>query len=168
MRKVICCFVILVLSFSISVSLVFSQDTLTNETIDWECIENKKAEVDSKPEKSYIIGLNGEKIGLELYRSYSKVDILAIMPDRFYYWENEIREVEDRNSDGRIVEHKIRIYWNFCSSCGCPGEFNTKNDPQAKFGDFAEIYDENDRFMGFVSYTGEGQYAIMSNPFYRQ
>ena len=101
MKKIFYCFLVLFLLFP--VATVFSGGDpaggMTDEIS--QCIESRKAEMDSKPEKDFIIGLNGEKIYLNIYRAYSAKNLLAIVPYRFYYWESEVREKEVVNPAGK-------------------------------------------------------------------
>jgi hypothetical protein len=84
------------------------------------------------------------------------------MFEKFYYWENEIREVVSDTVNGR-VRHKIRCYIN-CLSTVCP----QISDPLKTHGDIAEFYDAEGNFMGLAVYLGNGKYCPLPYSGYKQ
>jgi hypothetical protein len=77
---------------------------------------------------------------------------LCALPEKFYYWKNEVKVIVSKSLHGSVV-HKVRIYHNYWSTCR-----PHLVDPQKTHGDIAEFYDENGRFMGLAVYTGDGLY----------
>ena len=108
------------------------------------------------PVKTHIKTLDGKIVSLEHFF----VACHAMFPwcgmfEKFYYWENEIREVVSQSPNGS-VKHKIRCYFNCLSTC-CPHIC----DPLKTHGDIAEFYDAEGNLMGLAVYMGKGKYCSL-------
>lgn len=105
------------------------------------------------PVKAHIKTLDGKIVSLKQFFAACHVMFpWCGMFEKFYYWENEIREVVSDSLNGR-VKHKIRCYYN-CLSTICPQIC----DPLKTHGDIAEFYDVEGNFMGIAVYMGNGKY----------
>ncbi len=115
------------------------------------------------PVKTHIKTLDGKIVPLEQFF----VACHAMFPwcgmfEKFYYWENEIREVVSDSPNGS-VKHKIRCYYN-CLSTICPQTC----DSLKTHGDIAEFYDAEGNFMGLAVYMGKGKYCPLPYSDYQQ
>jgi len=84
------------------------------------------------------------------------------MLHKFYYWQSEIREVVSKAGNG-VIKHKIRSY-NNCLSTFCPHASKSLKT----YGDVAEFYDGNGKFMGLSVYVGDGKYCAIPHGGYRK
>jgi hypothetical protein len=125
---------------------------------------NKLEEMKSLPEKSEITMLDGEVVNLHLFDFYPELNFRAFVPPKFYYWDSEVIEFDAKGPppSREKVTYKARIYWSPASMCNCENLDTAKTSPaETTCGDFAEIYDINGKFMGFIRYIGDGQYIPM-------
>ena len=102
--------------------------------------------------QDYLITLDGQEIELDEFFHMCHSMPLCSLPDKFYHWKNEVKSTVSKRPDGEVI-HKIRIYFNYLSTCK-----PERIDPQKTHGDIAEFYDENGEFMGLAVYTGNGLY----------
>ena len=105
------------------------------------------------PEKIYLSTLDGQQVNLqEFFEKCSQNWPYCVLYPKFYYWKTEIKSIESKSETG-IVQHKIRMYYNFFSTC------NPENvDPGRTHGDVVEYYDTGGFFMGLGVYIGKGLY----------
>jgi hypothetical protein len=118
-----------------------------------ECIDRLAEQIESKPMQTHLETLDGQKVILsdffQLCLSHSPP---CSLPDKFYYWKNEVKSITSETPDGP-VSHKIRIYYNYLSTCR-----PDLSDPQKTHGDIAEFYNKYGEFMGLAIYVGDGLY----------
>ena len=115
------------------------------------------------PVKTHIQTLDGKMVSLEQFFACCQ----TMYPwcgifEKFYYWENEIRDVVSDSPNGS-VKHKIRCYFNPLSTI-CP----QMCDPLKTHGDIAEFYDTEGNFMGIAVYMGYGKYCPLPYCNYQQ
>lgn len=75
------------------------------------------------------------------------------LPEKFYYWKSKVKTVTSKTEHGEVT-HKVRIYYNYLSTCE-PDQI----DPEKTHGDIAEFYDAKGEFMGLAVYSGNGLYC---------
>ena len=121
------------------------------------CLINAKRDIDAKPELSVIKTIKGKDIDLSRFKIYEQYRMF--LPEKFYYWKSEIREAVSELTMKGIVKHKVRAYFNLVNKCR-----PDLMDVEARFGDVAEIYDEDEEFMGLVLYVGHGMYLPLPYP----
>ena len=121
-----------------------------------QTVVNKIMEIRSLPEKRSLHTLDGQTVLLaEFYAKSYQLFPACSLPDKFYYFPNEIIEITSRTSKG-MKKHKIRRY-NNCLSTYCPdSQYNGKI-----YGDVAEFYDSDGIFMGLSVYMGDGKYCSL-------
>jgi hypothetical protein len=125
------------------------------------CLASEIQRLDSLPEQQIISTLDNQKIELEDFGRASPLSQPGcILPSKFYHWHNEIKEVSSK-AINRTIRHKIRAYYNLTSTC-----YPEKRHEGQVYGDVAEFYDENVKFMGFAIYLGEGLYCPLPYPGY--
>ena len=156
-----CIFKILKCATFIIILLVWLQRPVVAASV--EPIENwvntaaeRTNAIKALPAKAHINTLDGKIVSLEPFF----VACRAMFPwcslfEKFYYWENEIREILSDSPNGK-VKHKIRCYHN-CLSTICP----QRCDPLKTHGDVAEFYDAEGNFMGIAVYMGKGKYCSL-------
>ena len=113
-------------------------------------------EIRSLPEKKYIHTLDDQDVLLSQF--FQKCDILfpwCSLYRKFYYWENEVKTIKSSTPRGQLI-HKIRCYHN-CISTYC----KHKCDLRKKYGDVAEYYDVEGKFMGLAVYVRQGKYCTL-------
>jgi len=104
------------------------------------CVERLWMEMKALPEKKQHRTLDGQDIDLHAYSLYGLANHLAVLPFKFYHWQNEVWKFES-------PPHKARVYLNMGSTCLGYKRF----DPElGTYGDFAELYDSHGVFMGFA------------------
>lgn len=129
-----------------------------------ECVMEKLEDLKFLPEKSEMTMLDGEVVNLHLFDFYPKLNLRAFVPPKFYYWDSEIIQFEAKGPppSEEKVTYKARIYWSPASMCNCKDIQTARNDTaETTCGDFAEIYDINGKFIGFIKYIGDGLYIPM-------
>jgi hypothetical protein len=125
----------------------------------YDCIDRADRRINkirSLPDVKHLHTLDGQNVLLNEF--YAKSLILfprCLLYRKFYYWQNEIREVVSKTKNGEI-RHKIRCYYN-CRSTFCP----EISDPLKTHGDVAEFYDRNGNFIGLGVYMGDGKYCAL-------
>jgi len=117
----------------------------------------------SLPELEYLNTLDGKAIALnEFHEKCHRLHPKCCLFSKFYYWQNEIREIVSVTANGPI-KHKIRCYYN-CLSTYC----SKNSDPKKIDGDVAEFYDDKGNFMGLSVYMGDGKYCSLAYSGYRK
>ena len=118
-----------------------------------DCIEKMAQRLEKLPEKIYLSTLDGQQVNLqEFFEKCSQNRPYCVLYPKFYYWKTEIKSIESKSKMG-IVQHKIRMYYNFLSTCN-----PEKVDPRRTHGDVVEFYDTGGVFMGLGVYIGKGLY----------
>jgi hypothetical protein len=118
-----------------------------------ECIELLKNRIESRPVLTGLKTLDGQEVNLdEFFQLCLMNSPSCALPDKFYYWNNEVKFIVSKTLHGPVV-HKIRLYHNYLSTCR-----PDLVDPQKTHGDIAEFYNENGQFMGLAVYRGDGLY----------
>ena len=119
-----------------------------------ECIERLDQRMKIAPLQSHLFTLDGQKVPLDEFFQQCLIKMpFCTLPKKFYHWKNEVRSVTSRTPQ-REVNHKVRIYFNYLSTCD-----PEKTDPKKTHGDIAEFYDAQGIFMGLIVYTGNGLYC---------
>ena len=108
-------------------------------------------EMKALPEKQQHRTADGQDIHLLAYSLYRMANRLAILPFKFYYWQNEVWEFEN-------PPHKARVYLNMNSTCRGYKRFNPE---LGTYGDFGEVYDAHGVFMGFVVRHDRDLYMLL-------
>jgi len=118
-----------------------------------DCIEQMAERLEKLPEKIYLSTLDDQQVNLqEFFEKCSQNRPYCVLYPKFYYWKTEIKSIESKSETG-IVQHKIRMYYNFLSTC-----HPEKVDPSRTHGDVVEFYDTGGVFMGLGVYIGKGLY----------
>jgi hypothetical protein len=118
-----------------------------------ECVEQLEKQIESRPAQTHLETLDGQKVNMdEFFQLCLMNSPPCALPDKFYYWENEVKLIVSETTHG-YVSHKIRSYHNYMTICR-PGQI----DPQKTHGDITEFYSENGEFMGLAVYLGNGLY----------
>ena len=154
--------------FFVTIFLFFSPNILLSEDNAQPNNSLKAAfrrilEIRSLPDMKYFYTLDGQYVLLKEF--HAKCHYLfpqCCLFEKFYYWQNEIKEVVSKTEKG-AVKHKIRCYHN-CLSVYCPKSY----DPRKTYGDVAEFYDQNGKFMGLAVYIGDGKYCPLSYDGYKK
>ena len=121
-----------------------------------DCIGEISRRIREAPDKEYLQTLDGHKVRLQEFFSQCRDQAPdCVLFEKFYHWDNEIRQVESR-SNGGPVEHRIRAYYNPLSICE-----PKRVQPGRTHGDVAEFYDTAGRFMGLAVYMGQGKYYLL-------
>ena len=108
------------------------------------------------PDLRYLQTLDGQNVLINEFYAKSLIFFpRCLLYKKFYYWDNETREVISKTKNGN-VKHTIRCY-NNCRSTICP----EMADPLKTHGDVAEFYDQNGHFMGLSVYMGDGKYCAL-------
>jgi hypothetical protein len=151
-------FVAMLSLFLVSCDLSFAK---SKPSID-DCIYRLATKMESKPIQTHITTLDGQNVDLDYFfrlcRSHSPP---CSLPDKCYYWKHEVKLVTSKSRSG-LVKHKIRIYYNYLSTCR-----PDISDPKKIYGDIAEFYDKNGEFMGMAIYLGDGLYLPLPYVKYR-
>ena len=125
-----------------------------------DCLDNaieRIIYIQSLPELEYLNTLDGKAVGLnEFYAKCHRMHPKCCLFSKFYYWQNEIKEIVSVTTNGPIKQ-KIRCYYN-CLTTYC----SKNSDPRKTHGDVAEFYDSKDNFMGLSVYMGDGKYCTLS------
>jgi hypothetical protein len=117
------------------------------------CIEKIVRQIEKLPEKKYLATLDGQQVNLqEFFEKCSRNWPYCVLYPKFYYWKTEIKAIESKSETG-IVQHKVRMYYNFLSTC-----YPEKVDTGRTHGDVVEFYDTKGLFMGLGVYMGKGLY----------
>jgi hypothetical protein len=74
------------------------------------CVDRIWMELQALPEKEHHQGLDGQDINLHYYSVYALTNYHAILPFKFYHWQNEVWEFQN-------PPHKSRVYFNIDSVC---------------------------------------------------
>lgn len=118
-----------------------------------DCIQQMVQRLEELPEKKYLNTLDGQQVDLqEFFEKCSQNWPYCVLYPKFYYWKTEIKSIESKSETG-VVQHKIRMYYNFLSTC-----HPEKVDPGRTHGDVVEFYDTEGMFMGIGVYIGNGLY----------
>lgn len=144
-----------VIIFIFLAPIIVSSDNNKSENCIDKAIERIKI-IRSLPVMQDLHTLDGQNVLLKEFQV--KCNLLfpkCCLFNKFYYWENEIREIVSITSYG-LVKHKIRCYYN-CLSTFCKDSC----DPKKTHGDIAEFYDGNGNFMGLAVYMGGGKYCSL-------
>ena len=142
-------FVALIYLILISCALHVAKDKLSSD----ECIDRLAEQIKNKPMQTHLETLDGQKVNLsDFFQRCLSHSPPCSLPDKFYYWKNEVKSVTSETPDGP-VSHKIRIYYNYLSTCR-----PDLSDPQKTHGDIAEFYNKYGKFMGLATYVGDGLY----------
>ncbi|MDX1708083.1 MAG: hypothetical protein R3274_05745, partial [Desulfobacterales bacterium] len=113
------------------------------------CIDAQVARLRELPEKTHLTTLDGLTVDLqEFFDACAQKGPHCALYTKFYYWENEVKEIESNSTRGR-VRHKVRLYYNPVSTC-----FPDKVNPGRTHGDVVETYDPQGFFMGLGVYMG--------------
>lgn len=148
---------VLIISIVLSIFPKFLLSEDNKQQID--CLDqavNKIIEIRSLHEMQYLHTLDGQNVLLnEFYSKCLSLFPYCILFAKFYYWQNEIREVISDTENG-MIKHKIRLYYNSLTTY-CPNS----GDPQKTHGDVAEFYDQRGKFMGIAVYMGDGKYCSL-------
>jgi len=120
-------------------------------------------EIRMLPEVKYLHTLDRQQVELKEFfvrccKNWPHCDLYP----KFYYWKSKVEIINSRSSSG-CKKHKIRMYCN-CLSSFCP---NTVK-PEKTYGDVAEYYDENGKFMGLSVYMGMGKYCSLPYSGYKE
>lgn len=117
----------------------------------------------SLPELEYLNTLGGKAVGLnEFHEKCYRLHPKCCFFNKFYYWQNEIKEIVSVTTNGPI-KHKVKCYYN-CLTTYC----SKTSDPRKTHGDVAEFYDSKDDFMGLSVYMGDGKYCALEYSGYRK
>ena len=117
----------------------------------------------SMPKLKYLHTLEGKDVDLnEFYAKCYRLHPNCCLFGKFYYWQNEIKELVSATND-KPKKHKVRCYYN-CLTTFC----SKKCDPRKIHGDVAEFYDYRGRFMGLATYMGDGKYCPLPYSGYRK
>ena len=128
---------------------------------DEDCIGEMSRRLREAPKKEYLQTLDGQKVRLQEFFSQCRDQAPdCVLFEKFYHWNNEVRQVISRSEKGP-VEHRIRAYYNPLSSCR-----PQRVHPGRTHGDVAEFYDTAGRFMGLAVYMGQGKYFLLHYPGY--
>ena len=152
----------------IAICLFLMSDSLWAEDkkLPNECIEKAVRRINdirSLPDIQYLHTMDGQSVLLnEFYAKCLNLFPQCVLFDKFYYWQNEIREIVSNGENG-VIKHKIRSYHN-CISTFCP---DADESPKT-YGDVAEFYDGNGDFMGLSVYVGDGKYCALPYDGYRK
>lgn len=126
----------------------------THSTSAEDCIERLDRRMTTAPEKHYLLTLDGQKVPLNQFFQQCRVHTpVCALPEKFYHWKSEVKTVASRTEHGKVT-HKVRIYYNYLSTCK-PDQI----DPKKTHGDIAEFYDAKGEFMGLAVYAGNGLYC---------
>ena len=102
-------FLFIAIFLSISPNSLLSEDNKQ----DGDCIDKavkRTMEIRSLPDKKYLYTLDGQNVLLnEFYTKCLCFFPMCNLFEKFYYWQNEIREVASNTENGKI-KHKIRCY----------------------------------------------------------
>jgi hypothetical protein len=121
-----------------------------------DCIGEVSRRIREAPEKEYLQTLDGQEIRLQEFFSQCRDRAPeCVLFEKFYHWDNEIRQEVSRSDKG-TVEHRIRAYYNPLSICQ-----PQRVHPGRTHGDVAEFYDTGGRFMGLAVYMGQGRYFLL-------
>lgn len=127
-----------------------------------ECIDAIVARLQELPAKPYLVTLDGQAVNLqEFFDACAQKWPHCALYAKFYYWANEVKEIESISTGGR-VRHKVRMYYNPLSTCH-PENVN----PGRTHGDVVETYDPEGLFMGLGIYMGDGMYVTLPYSGYR-
>ncbi len=127
-----------------------------------DCIRAVTRRVRAAPVKAYLQTLDGQKVQLVDFFDQCRDNAPdCILFDKFYHWENEVKQVVSKTGSGS-VKHLVRAYYNPLSICR-----PRSVDPGRTHGDVAEFYDAQGRFMGLAVYMGQGQYSLLYYSGYR-
>ena len=153
--------------FAVTLLACSQRPVVSNPDAQIEDCVNAAAErtnaIKALPEKTHIQTLDGKMVSLEQFFVCCQERYpWCAMFEKFYYWENEIKEVVSDSPNGN-VKHKIRCYFN-CLSTICP----QMCDPLKTHGDIAEFYDAEGNFMGIAAYMGYGLYFPLPYCDYQQ
>jgi hypothetical protein len=119
-----------------------------------DCIERLDRQMNHAPQKHYLLTLDGQKIPLDQFFQQCRSKMpYCTLPEKFYHWKSEVKSVTSKAPRGTVT-HKVRIYYNYLSTCE-PDQI----DPEKTHGDIAEFYDAKGEFMGLAVYTGNGLYC---------
>jgi hypothetical protein len=153
--KALMCLIFTVTFLVWSQPLGFADSEPQAENVINAAVERTNA-IKALPEKTHLKTLDGKMVPLKPFFAYCDAMFpFCCMFGKFYYWENEIRDVVSDTPNGR-VKHKIRCYFN-CLSTLCP----QLCDPLKTHGDIAEFYDAEGSFMGLAVYMGNGKYCSL-------
>jgi hypothetical protein len=126
-----------------------------------DCVDRLAEEIKSKPVKTHLETLDGQNVNLsDFFRRCLSHSPPCSLPDKFYYWKHEVKLITSKSHNGPVA-HKIRIYYNYLSTCR-----PDLSDPQKTHGDIAEFYDKYGEFMGLAIYVGDGLYWPLPYPKY--
>ena len=121
-----------------------------------DCFNEVTRRVRAAPVKTTLQTLDGQNVRLQDFFDQCRDEAPnCILYDKFYHWDNEVKEVVSRAGSGS-VKHRIRAYYNPLSICR-PQNVH----PGRTHGDVAEFYDTQGRFMGLAIYMGQGQYYLL-------
>jgi hypothetical protein len=121
-----------------------------------DCIGEISRRIREAPNQEYLQTLDGHKVRLQEFFSQCRDQAPdCVLFEKFYHWDNEIRQVVSRSARGP-VEHRIRAYYNPLSICE-----PERVQPGRTHGDAAEFYDTAGRFMGLAVYMGQGKYHLL-------
>jgi hypothetical protein len=152
--------------FSFVTFAIFSGFIYADDTSDRRCIEKaaqKTSLIKMLPRLQYLETLDGDRVSFKnFYLQCRNLFPFCCIFEKFYYWDREINEIQSKGMAG-LVTHKIRSYHNTLSVM-CP----QKRDKEAIYGDVAEFYNEDGRFMGIVVYMGQGTYCSLPYIGYRK
>ncbi|MGD9366898.1 MAG: hypothetical protein PVH87_14445 [Desulfobacteraceae bacterium] len=125
----------------------------THITFPEDCIERLERQMKNAPKKHYLLTMDGQKVPLDQFFLKCHVHMpVCSLPEKFYHWKNEVKTVTSKTEHGKVT-HKVRIYYNYLSTCK-PDQI----DPEKTHGDIAEFYDAKGEFMGLAVYAGNGLY----------
>ena len=148
----------------IVVSLACAGATMPAESTPAEedCIGKMARRIRQAPEKEYLQTLDGQDVRLQEFFNRCRDQAPdCVLFEKFYHWDNEIRQVVSRSERGSVA-HRIRAYYNPLSTCR-----PQRAHPGRTHGDVAEFYDTGGRFMGLAVYMGQGKYYLLYYSGYR-
>ena len=150
-NKIVWCFCLTIIpTFWLGCAGVIPQKKHSPE----ECVERLDESLRAAPIKAYLVTLDNQHVPLqEFFSSCARNYPYCVLYSKFYWWENEIKEIVSK-ADSGVITHKIRVYYNLLSSC-----YPERVHPLRTHGDVAEFYDENGQFMGLAVYMGQGYYC---------
>jgi hypothetical protein len=126
----------------------------TSEVSTDECIEQLRMQLEKKPRQMHLKTLDGQEVLLDEFFMTCLIHApLCSLPEKFYYWKSSIKTVVSKAGTGTVM-HKIRIYYNYLSTCSPDAV-----DSQKTHGDIAEFYNPKGEFMGLAVYAGSGLYC---------
>ncbi len=118
-----------------------------------DCLEALAHRLQHSPTLDYLATLDRQHVDLKEFFQLCRAHMpVCSLPQKFYHWKHEVKIVRSKTEKGSVV-HKVRIYFNYLSTCD-PASM----DARKTHGDIAEFYDADGEFMGLAVYAGDGFY----------